>query len=88
MIYFGEAGHPKYNFTENAYGVPNKRWKKAPPDEHPNLIIKKFFDPKSKFYVGDLKHMPKFLCGHSYHSHCKNAEMQQVHKSIAAEAKK
>ena len=32
--------------------------------------------------------MPKFLCGHSYHSHCRNAEMEQVHKEIAAEAKR
>ena len=89
LIYFGEAAHPRYLFAESSQeGKPNKRWVNDPAEERPNFAIKNFFDPKSKFYIGDLKHMPKFIVGHSYHAHLRNSEMEKIHKAVADEAKK
>ncbi len=89
-IYFGETSHPKYNYTHTSAhnDSPVKRWKNVPEEEQPNYIIKKFFDPQSKFYVGNLKNMPNFFAGHSYHAHTKNATMEKIHKAVADEAKK
>lgn len=88
LICFGEASHPRYLFAGYPYDKPNARWKNDPLEEQPGFMIKNFFDPQSKFYVGNLKHMPKFIVGHSYHVHLKNANMEKIHKSVAEEAKK
>ena len=86
-ILIGETAAPAYNYAESRVKMP-AHFKKSEPEERPNFIIKKFFDPQSKFYVGDLKNMPKFLAGHSYHSHNKNAEMRKINKRLRAEAEK
>ena len=64
------------------------RWNKDPEAERPTYIIKNFFDKNSKAYVGNLKHMPKIVSGHSYHAHLRNPDMVSVHKAVAAEAEK
>ena len=86
-ILIGETAAPAYNYAESRAGMP-AHFKKSAPEERPNFIIKKFFDPKSRFYVGDLKNMPKFLAGHSYHSHNKNADMRKTNRLLRAEAEK
>ena len=88
QIYIGETAHPKYNYAGAAWSAEPARWAKDPVAERPTFIIKNFFDKNSPAYVGDLKHMPKFLSGHSYHSHLRNADMESVHKTIAAETAK
>ena len=88
LIYIGETAHPKYNYMNAAWDTPPSRWNKDPEAERPTYIIKNFFDKNSKAYVGNLKHMPKIVAGHSYHAHLRNPDMVKVHKAVAAEAKK
>ena len=88
LICFGETANPKFNYMESSTNKPVPRWEKDPAEERPNYIIKKFFDPESKFYIGGLKHMPKFFVGHSYHAHLQNGEMIDAHRSLAKEAEK
>ena len=89
-ILVGETAHPKYNYLASSAPSGNlpPRWNKEPPEENPNFIIKKFFDKNSKFYIGGLKNVPNFIGGHSYHSHLRNAEMEETHKALAAECEK
>ncbi|MBQ6533659.1 MAG: hypothetical protein IJI37_00670 [Opitutales bacterium] len=84
QIYFGELANLKWAYSEDM----RPRWKDIPAEECPNFIIKKFYDPKSKFYVGDLKHMAKLVAGHSYHAHMRNSQMEKIHKAVAEEAAK
>ncbi len=81
-ILFGETAHPKYN-----YKYPED-WHNKSNEQDPHFIIQKFFDKNGKFYIGDLKSVPKFIAGHSYHTHLRNSEMEKVHREIAKSAAK
>ncbi|MBP3358126.1 MAG: hypothetical protein J6K91_04370 [Opitutales bacterium] len=56
--------------------------------EFPSNFLEKFFSPKSKFYIGDLKHLAKQISAHSYHSHIKNKEMKSIREQMKIEAEK
>ena len=88
LIYIGETAHPYYNY-DYAYGdYDKKRWSAIPEDERPFDVVAKFFAPQSKFYIGNLKHMAKFISGHSYYAHTRNADMEKIHGRIAETARK
>jgi hypothetical protein len=51
-------------------------------DENPENIIAAFFDPYSKFYLGELKHLPRLVGAHTYHNHLRNDEMKAVRDRV------
>ncbi len=48
----------------------------------PHNIARSFFDKNSPHYIGNLKHVPNMICGHSYHNHMKNANMLDVRSKV------
>lgn len=52
------------------------------------LCIKDFFDPASAHYLGDLPHVPKLICGHSYWTDLTWNRLQDVRSKVWEEAKK
>lgn len=57
-------------------------------DDGPDLMIKTFFDPQSKTYLGEMKSVAPLISGHSYGSHTKNKRMREVRQSVAHECRK
>lgn len=51
-------------------------------DETPDRQIQVFFDPDSPYYIGDLKHLPKVIAGHSYHTHSTNQQLREVREEL------
>jgi hypothetical protein len=47
-----------------------------------------FFDEKSPYYVGNLKHVDQEFTAHPYHNHFTSEDMRSTHLLAAAEAKK
>ncbi len=54
----------------------------------PHMIAQALFDKNSPNYIGDLKHVPALVCGHSYHNHLKNKEMVEVRAKVKDECAK
>lgn len=54
----------------------------------PDRQIKTFFDPQSSNYIGDLRHVPLLIAGHSYRSHKTNADMKKTREKLRAETEK
>ena len=71
-IYKVDRGDPK--------GV--KDWRGMPENDRPNLYLQKFYDPQSPQYLLNLKHMPKMVGGHSYHSHTRNEMLRKVRTEL------
>lgn len=51
---------------------------KEAPDEH----VKTYFDKNSPWYIGNLRHLPRIMAGHSYHNHTTNAELRDVRSKV------
>ncbi len=51
-------------------------------DETPDRQIQAFFDPNSPYYIGDLKHLPKLIAGHSYHTHSTNRQLRETRETL------
>ena len=56
--------------------------------ETPGRQLYTFFDEKSPYYVGDLKHINKEFTAHPYNNHFTSEEMRSTHLLAAAEARK
>lgn len=56
--------------------------------EAPHRLVESFFDTKSSFYVGDLKHIPRLIAGHTYHNHLTNKELKEVRQKVKDECEK
>lgn len=50
-------------------------------------VIDNFFNPSSANYIGDLKHMPKLICGHSYWTDLTWNTLQDVRSRVYNTAK-
>lgn len=72
-ILLGETANIKGLYEQNT----NLR-KRFGGDEAPDEQVKAFFDMNSPYYLGDLKHLPPLIAGHTYHNHTKNKEMREV----------
>ena len=96
MIMISESGRMQclYNVEEavkiRQYTISDKfkDAMKIDLNEIPGTQIKAFFDPQSPFYVGDLKHMPKLIVSHEYHSEFTVADLVKIRKPVPAEAEK
>lgn len=77
-ILFGEAADLRYLYETRKH----KTWNDIPESERPDLLLSKFCDPKSSEYLLNLKHMPKFVGGHSYHSHQSSALNKEVREAL------
>lgn len=51
-------------------------------DDTPDRQIQVFFDPNSPYYIGDLKHLPKLIAGHSYHTHSTNKQLREYRETL------
>jgi len=49
--------------------------------------IQTFFDPKSPTYIGDLKHVPKLIAGHSYFTEANDKVLLDTRKQLAGAVK-
>lgn len=56
--------------------------------ETPGRQLYNFFDEKSPYYVGNLKHLEKEFTAHPYHNHYSSEELREVHRNAAAEIEK
>lgn len=83
-ILVGEGGNIPVLYQE----VPAVSRQFGGSEDAPQQIAQAFFDPSSPNYVGNLKHVPAMVCGHTYHNHAKNAEMREVRSKIKAECDK
>ncbi len=72
-ILVGEAASLKY-----LYEADSNLRKRFGGEEAPDEQVKAFFDVNSPYYIGDLKHVPRLIAGHTYHNHTKNNEMREV----------
>jgi O-glycosyl hydrolase len=57
-------------------------------DETPDKQIEAFFDPNSPYYIGSLKHLPKLIAGHSYHTHSTNRQLRETREKLSSCTKK
>ena len=96
MIMISESGRMQclYNIDEAVkirVDTVNEKYKKdlkIDRKEIPGKQIQAFFDPKSPFYVGDLKHMPKIIAGHEYRSDFTVEHIINIRKPVPAETEK
>lgn len=51
----------------------------------PDRQIRAFFDKNSPDYIGDLKHLPRMISGHSYYSHSTNIVLRDVRRNLKEE---
>ncbi len=77
-IMVGECSNVPVVYQESAYLTKQFGDSK----EAPHVIVPSFFDPSSPYYIGDLKHVPAMVGGHTYHNHHKNAEMKEVRAKV------
>ena len=56
--------------------------------ERPNNLLKNFFDKNGKWYVGNLKHQPMMVGGHSYSTHKTNEIIKSRRLSLGAACEK
>ncbi len=73
---------------DNLYGTSANISKRFPKGKAPNYQIKTFFDPQSPNYIGNLKHVPSLIAGHSYRSHLKNTDLKETRERVKAEIEK
>ena len=53
-----------------------------PADDTPWEQIDVFFNPDSPYYIGQLKHQPPLIGGHSYSSHQNNRQLREVREKV------
>ncbi len=51
----------------------------------PDRQIRAFFDKSSPDYIGDLKHLPRMISGHSYYCHNSNTWLRDVRVNLRRE---
>ncbi len=77
---FGEAADLKFFYEEGS----QEHWKHVPREERPNLLAQKYFDPESPLALTGLKHLPRLIGGHAYHSELNPELMKQVRERLRA----
>lgn len=70
----GETADLRQLFEE----IPNLRKRFREEGEAPDKQIYTFFDSNSPYYLGDLKHLPKQIAGHSYHTDLTNKQIKET----------
>ncbi|MDR2626625.1 MAG: beta-glycosidase [Dysgonamonadaceae bacterium] len=70
------------------YEKSEKLRQRFPAGEAPDMQIKTFFDPAGPHYIGNLKHLPKLIAGHSYHSHATNQQLKTTREKLKTAADK
>lgn len=80
----GETSHLRQLYDKSPY--IRKRFGDV--DDAPDRQIQVFFDPESPYYIGDLKHLPRLIAGHSYHTHSTNREMREIREELRRHAEK
>jgi len=76
-ILVGETGGLNYLYKTSA--SLTERFSEG---DAPDKQIKAFFDPKSPNYIGDLKHIPALIAGHSYLSDKTNAVVKETREEV------
>lgn len=74
----GETSHLRQLYAKSPY--IRKRFGDV--DDAPDRQIQVFFDPDSPYYIGDLKHLPRLITGHSYHTHSTNKELREIREEL------
>ena len=82
-ILVGESAGLDYLYTTAS--DLSKRYSEG---DAPDMQIRKFFDSQSPDYIGDLKHVPRLIAGHDYHSHRTNNELTEIREKVTSEARK
>jgi hypothetical protein len=72
---FGEAANLKVLY-EKSDGLRGR----FAGEEAPDNLVESFFNEKSKYYIGDLKHLPRSIAAHTYHNHTNNTELREVRR--------
>ncbi len=83
-IMVGECSSIPVIYQESAYVA--KQFEES--EDAPHRIVSSFFDTSSPHYLGDLKHVPRMIGGHTYHNHFKNTELLEVRSKVKAECEK
>jgi len=81
-ILIGEAGS-----YDHLYPAPGSE-KTYSKDDEPSSQIATFFDPQSPNYVGDLKRLPRLICGHGYGTHTTNKMLKDTRELLKAQIDK
>ena len=56
--------------------------------EAPNWVVRNFFDEKSPYYIGNLRHLKRAVYGHAYHDVRSSEKMRNVHRLAGEECQK
>lgn len=70
------------------YETPAAVTERYPEGDAPYNQIPTFFNPESPNYVGNLKHVPPIIAGHSYGSHKTNKELKETREKVKSETEK
>ncbi|MBR5138728.1 MAG: xylanase [Alistipes sp.] len=84
-MFIAETSLLKALYENPAYLVKQFKGDEA---QTPGRQLYNFFDEKSPYYLGDLKHLDREFTAHPYHNHYSSEELREVHRNAAAEAEK
>ena len=56
--------------------------------EAPNWVVRNFFDEKSPYYIGNLRHLKRAVYAHAYHDVRSSEKMRNVHRLAGEECRK
>ena len=56
--------------------------------EAPNWVVRSFFDEKSPYYIGNLRHLKRAVYAHAYHDVRSSEKMRNVHRLAGEECRK
>lgn len=77
MMLLGETSNLRQLYDETSY-IRNR----FNGDDTPDRQIQVFFDRNSPYYIGDLKHLPKLIAGHSYHTHSTHKQLREYRETL------
>ena len=82
-IQLGETNRLKYLYESHA-----RYTDKFGEAEAPNWVVRTFFDEKSPYYIGNLRHLKRAVYGHAYHDIRSSVKMRNVHRLAGEECRK
>lgn len=84
-ILVGEAARPEFLYRSYA---DKKQFDGLSDIERPDMLVEKFFDEKSQFYLGKFPRVSKCIAAHAYHFHLRNAKMRERNSMVRKEVEK
>ncbi len=84
-IYISEAHDLRDLYDVYDVTSPDRHLNLHSDGDAPDRQIRAFFDKSSPDYIGDLKHLPRMISGHSYYCHNSNTWLRDVRVNLRRE---